>query len=1366
MDGSRLSWSRFEAKHADAEVAFEDLSLLLFLGNHRFNNPEVKSLSNQAGIEMEPIQNVRTGKWVSYQAKYSRNGAPYGEIERSIKTACEKKADGTYQNLDVIDVFIKNEVRLPNNSSKRIEALAKDNNVKIVWRVGKYFQAQLLNSKNYSLHVMFFGNGDYQGFYLSSKNQLLEDYKNNKKPINIAFEEGSKAISAQDVVDKIASRSTKYSLIVGGAGSGKTSFLYGLRESLLQKGQPLKQQWPIDYLPVFLQLKYLEHQDLSIYLQQKRQEFNLAADFPYVYLFDGVDEISHSRLRRLISEIDDLLPSPQTFGIVVTGRKSSLNTLSLISGRPSDALTLFEISQLNETDIEKYFTIQGNEIKSELWSKLKKASFVSEIKDIFQLEIFFKNIEKFNENSSVADLYDTYTHELLNNHERDNLDKLDILNTKPEAIIKLNKRLSKTMHIKEASALELKELQQIIEDEIKPSSNIQTNEVVDYQEKTFFTKDNSPATPPGGLMVYRHKRLQDYFLIEQTIDEIEQDWSVLRKYRLLSNPDLFNNLLLPKLEKKFQSDTFFAQALALSLLKTYVRYDEDGFGVYFDELPKVLANLSNLTFDYLLESSGFMFEPRLKYTPEVAYLFATHGKQAYSEKIIQKLNSLSKKEHHEVINQAPLYYFSLLLYRGRPIKELLGYFNRDNNLRKWSDRRLSTGKMSAFEGLFMAACKNGSTTFSEFIGELSSEEIASLSSLFTDPEVLPYMNSLKVKEKLSEILEAKQLFEKYENLSEYLFIKMYYEGQLSTEELSQAEDIMNELTRKNSRPVDWYGDEELNRYASLYWVTHSDLGWLTSPKEPNSFSFYEEHKVYAQLYSFYLGQLRGRRLNIRLLLRFFVDNVEQLQQFYRQYLLKRQISKLWVILISRIREDALAKDVFDVLMTKTKLISQYLLTIELAKLSPKRFKLFTNVGTVAALRETLLDGSDKSFQEEVNSELDIALMYTYHDETTAVEIIKQVLDKSLIRHGWHKDIVASLLFVDVFLIACDDKLFSPKEIRDYSFEILSLLQEVIDITDGDHTHHGPANLIDGVIRFDLELAKELILKVQKDDRGYVPNHVITHYIKRLVDNFYDYEDIIKQLNLYRSGTDYQGKTYPDYFFEKLDALTYIYEQSGLSTEIKASVAELIIQVNEVYSDRASSIAPDSDKMKSYVSAWEKAKRILNENNKELLIANPSTLSTDSSSSFVGRDRIKEKELKQLIRQVDSLESLKKLFEKDAKDVDWRAQLDERTADLLVRKTLKYSGSAKLATDYLNQQMYVGDLVPYEDTTSESYYLEQIMVALTKNPAMRADALQFLKQAGLFGFYKAYRVFSLLGERDVCKSLFAEYWRFLQFLVYR
>lgn len=127
MTRNKINWEQFGAIHDNPREAFENLCRMLF--KRQFFNKETifNSKANHPGIEIYPILEIKSGKFISFQSKYFESRVDYSQIEKSI----QKTLKHCHKQLDVFYLYTNKDIDLDSQGFKKCKVLLDSADIEI-----------------------------------------------------------------------------------------------------------------------------------------------------------------------------------------------------------------------------------------------------------------------------------------------------------------------------------------------------------------------------------------------------------------------------------------------------------------------------------------------------------------------------------------------------------------------------------------------------------------------------------------------------------------------------------------------------------------------------------------------------------------------------------------------------------------------------------------------------------------------------------------------------------------------------------------------------------------------------------------------------------------------------------------------------------------------------------------------------------------------------------------------------------------------------------------------------------------------------------------------------------------------------------
>lgn len=222
----KVDWDKFKAKFSDnPQNSFEWFCYLLFCEEYK-KRMGIFRYKNQSGIETNPIE--KDSEIVGWQAKFYETTLSDHKTEL-IETIIKSKRD--YPNITKI-IFYSNQEwgqgKKQNDSQSKIdvEQKAKENDIKIEWRTGSFFESPFVTIDNKNLAYHFF-------CLERSIISILEDKRNHSEALlyeiqsNIEFNHQKIELDRSYVLKDIEDNFNQKEVIIisGPGGVGKTAVI-------------------------------------------------------------------------------------------------------------------------------------------------------------------------------------------------------------------------------------------------------------------------------------------------------------------------------------------------------------------------------------------------------------------------------------------------------------------------------------------------------------------------------------------------------------------------------------------------------------------------------------------------------------------------------------------------------------------------------------------------------------------------------------------------------------------------------------------------------------------------------------------------------------------------------------------------------------------------------------------------------------------------------------------------------------------------------------------------------------------------------------------------------------------------------------
>lgn len=606
-------FNHFRSENEDLNHAFERLSYHLFLRQHSLSEG-VPADFNQVGLETYPV--LVDGKHIGFQSKYFEYEVDYIQIKTSLNKAFAKYKG----KLDEVIVYLNLEKKLDNQEFKNLNKIAKSNKVTLTWITPSEFEGMLHTPQNRDLYQMFFDDADNWGFIDQNNDLEKSNFINSRQYVkqSLKYLDGE---VVSDVGKVILESKFKSHLISGSPAAGKSTILYELFQYFAGTSEKTTdEQYKLllknGFLPQRIDMKNCENTKLESIIRDRQNDAKVRnKSFKFLYLLDGLDELSSTQADALIFDVYELERHPSTAKIVLSCRSGDFNLIRC--KERINNIQEYKIEPLSIAQVEKYFVDKDDDYKIECLSKLseEQENILNEIKDVFTLEIFWENIEYLVASDTEYDLISQRIKHLLSKPGlQKNLKSLNLLDPKEKSVIDLNSQISALMNDQQTLTIERVQLQDLILRHYSSLSPRDINDVVDYLSKSFF---NTPTDMQTDMhFSYIHRRYHEYFLSRIICTAFSYDPKIIRRTGVLTNGELLEKYVFKNLQTTYVRELDLSGLLMLGLITEYYESSDGRPGswpIYLEAVDffPALFSQSDQVFNYLMDSQNLSLRPKL-----------------------------------------------------------------------------------------------------------------------------------------------------------------------------------------------------------------------------------------------------------------------------------------------------------------------------------------------------------------------------------------------------------------------------------------------------------------------------------------------------------------------------------------------------------------------------------------------------------------------------------------------------------------------------------------------------------------------------------------------------------------------------------
>lgn len=1366
-----INFDRFKIKNPNYQLAFEELCYHLFC--RKFELAEgVRADFNEVGLETKPI--IYKDKSYGFQSKFFDGAIDYDQIEKSVTKALEK-----HKKLDTIIIYINRPLGTRAKGIKKIEDLAALKKVEIEWYVPTNFIKAL--SKHLDLAQFFFGQGDVLGFV------------KNYSPKKLTFVQSSlyfklpflKKNSPIDIEKDILKDKNLTSLILGNPGSGKTILMHRLFYILSGQTESSEKQMKAllrknKGIPMLINLKDCIHYPLESLIRDRQHEYGLRrAQMGFIYLFDGLDELSPNQAENALLYISNLTADKETRKIIVSCRSGNPNRYLF---RQYFKATEYETGDCKVDDIKTYFKTRNDTTKAKKLEVLTKSNpaLVESASDIFLIKLFYETIEVLDSKSTPIDLFKEKIELQLNSpdHKKD-IEGLNLLDSKQQAIIELNQDIAYEFQKKFQFRFKRKDLQKLISDKFPQTNYEDNNKILNFLSSQFFASSEVSATSTESF-IYQHRRYQDFFLAQKLKKLYEENRKILRD-NILTNSDFFEAIFLPFLRKEYECERNLARIIELNLINLYLG-KSGAFGAdepYYSQatnFTEALGQQERQAFQLLLVDENLAIKSKMESGLNAAVTLWNLDKKVEARRILNefldwfeesKKNADGNPELLKSINDSfwsnweNWVFVRLVIWKEDAVDIFVNvirsnYPNISNN-----DYRIGEdGKDKLINCFFRVCLTNKVKNWNKVLQMLDDTELLHLMKVCSEQEMLQSFSvQRQIQARFKKYLSTTRVIS--EDNYFLFFIKVIVGFKLDTEEKQFAEASLKKL--RDRREVDWRMYHVAERYSLISFALglHSftkidkEIRKKSAMMESSSLPyFYDELELHASLFRLLWETTKTKKKSVAQDVRTYLTYTE-IYDKHRGLYLKFDISVLWgkIFVLAGDNKNQLSS-LKQLLFKEDSNVSPQVFLLTLRRNSTLLFNSLVNEEEVDVFTDKLKDWDD-DFPQYVEFCFDLAILYSTLNPNKAITYISRGINEGILRHGWHKDSIVSYQLVGALEILKERNWLTRKQLNHYAQKLMGIAMRVSSITDGKSTWRGPYNVLELISQFNIPLAEELRRKfIEEKGRRNVHNSSLTSIILAKVRLGLPIEELEKDMRDFYKEYDYESKPRADSYEQRIKvyleiAKTDLYRPK----EKKEAFLKAYEQMTELQKEGVSYYFTDTDfknERKEFSGLCAKYQKT------DILPDHKS-----SSSSYEPPKRQPETKVLAEIRAIKTKRALSAFYKK-LTNYNKGVVLEKKESwDLLVEKTYRINQNIQPVLNYMKENWY-----PHTDYhTANSHYLHFALAACLRNPSTRDETLKYLYQdSGYQGFENTMKALEVNNEKELCLKLFRHFFNFCDFLV--
>jgi len=580
-----------------------------------------------------------------------------------------------------------------------------------------------------------------------------------------------------------------------------------------------------------------------------------------------------------------------------------------------------------------------------------------------------------------------------------------------------------------------------------------------------------------------------------------------------------------------------------------------------------------------------------------------------------------------------------------------------------------------------------------------------------------------------------------------------------------------ELSKEEKEFIDAQYKKVLNDLGTPLHLNHEDLfsynllvftskeltlqGILADARKVPHNDYYSGYILYAILFDAFIKLLQGK-IGIKEIARDYVSYISThqhtLHQPYQEDFYKKEISILWANIFFHS-----GKGIEEILPLKNRLSTEenaidfIAFADEFNKIDKDLFSKLVNDDELQ--REwKQIENKKKDFHLQIDNYFKFARLFAPINEKKAFLFILKGINNGILRHGYRKDYIVSYGLVHTLEVLWRNNWLPIRDLKKYTRKVFMHTRRVAEITDGKGTWHGPSDLIDIIIEYDISFAEKLKNELIKEDDSYVSNRAVTSVLLGKVNMGYSIEDIEKGMKEYKGRYE---EPYSRDFFEKKFEIYLAMAQSELYTpnDRKESFTKAYLQVEEMKKQGIEYFLTDSDFRKEKEEFIQLCKKYGKDPNV--------SLEAKKDYEVDQNPIISENEFVENAKKAKTIEEIMELYSQLKNHENYILLEKSSSWEILVNKTIQILSNIQPFIDLLKENHFPA---MYYYSHYSKYFPYGVAAALKRNYTKVEMESYLSENGGHDSFFNMMNVYEAKNDKKMCFKLFQRYLRFCDFLV--